>query len=82
MIKKPYPALCRDCAHSQPEEGSPWNLKCVNPKVNSNDPWALASAKEFGGTECRSERTKTVLWAPCGKQGKLWSPKIVHGGNE
>jgi len=73
-MSKPYPALCKDCKHSKPEEHSEWNLRCQHPKVNANDPYALTSAKEIYGTECRPEREKR-FFARCGMSGKMWEPK-------
>lgn len=71
---KPYPALCKDCKHSKPELHSEWNLRCHNPIVNGEDPWALASIEEFGGSNCREERSKK-WFAKCGMKGKLWEAK-------
>ena len=70
---KPYPALCRDCKHSQPETNSSWNLKCTHPKVNANDAWALSRAEPLGGSDCHFER-KRRWFAPCGMSGKLYEP--------
>lgn len=68
----PYPALCRDCKYSKPEERSEWNLRCHHPKVNGKDPWALGSLNA-GGTNCTTERGRR--WpAKCGMRGALWEP--------
>jgi hypothetical protein len=65
--------FCRDCKHCIPEPESAWSLKCVNPTVNRNDPWALAGAKPHG-SDAREERHRR--WpAPCGKRGALWEAK-------
>jgi hypothetical protein len=75
MSKKPYPALCRDCKHSVPADGSEWELKCHHPKVNANDPWALSSGVRVRGTSCQDQRAKKSFFALCGMRGKLWEPK-------
>lgn len=75
MTTKPYPALCADCKHSEPEEGSAWSLRCQHPKVNGNDPWALASARKARGTDCRGERERRSFFAVCGIKGKAWEPR-------
>lgn len=71
---KPYPALCSACKHHVSDENSTWNLRCVNAKVNGNDPWALASSVPGKGTDCRGEREKTSWFSLCGRSGKLWEP--------
>ena len=75
-MNRPYPALCRDCKWSAPEKGFEWNLKCFQPTVNGNDPYALAAAKshgdrQSGGTSCSVERDKK-WFVKCGMKGKLW----------
>ncbi len=72
-MSKPFPALCRDCKHSQPEERSEWNLRCLHPIVSAKDPWALAGGGAIRGSDCRSERERRSLFAPCGMKGKLWA---------
>lgn len=72
-MTKPYPALCRDCKHSKPEERSTWSLRCTHPKVNASDPWALSTGGSIGGTDCRPERERG-FFSPCGKRGALWEP--------
>ena len=76
-MKKPFPALCRDCKHSQPERRNYWNNRCFHPKVVASDPWALANNNEGDpcGTSCLDERHKRSPFAPCGMKGKLWEPK-------
>ena len=73
-MNKPFPALCRDCKHSEEETNSAWNLRCKHPVVNGNDPWALASSLIGRGTGCRGERERRSLFAKCGLRGKLWEP--------
>ena len=63
--------FCKDCKHSRPDQYH--SLRCVHPKVNAKDPWALAY-ENFTGSECRSERDKT-WFAQCGQKGKLWQSK-------
>lgn len=72
----PFPKLCRDCKWSSPEKHSEWSLRCSNPVVNADDPWAL-SGTEITGTSCRAERERTysLFAVPCGKSGKLWEAK-------
>ena len=72
-MKKPYPALCKDCKYSKPEERSDWNLRCHHPVVNAADPWALGS-KNIGGSSCTTIRQKS--WpSACGMRGALWEAK-------
>ena len=75
MTIKPFPAMCRDCKHSEPEKNSSWSLRCQNPVVNGADPFALASSENGRGTDCRGERERKSLFAKCGLRGKLWEPK-------
>ena len=82
MTTKPYPALCADCKHSEPEDGSAWSLRCQHPKVNGNDPWALASARKARGTDCRGERERRWFFAVCGINGKAWEPKPLDGNDD
>lgn len=72
-MNKPYPALCRDCKHSEPDAHSYWTTVCLHPKVNANDPWALSSNKP-ASSSTKAERTKT-WFAKCGMKGKLWEAK-------
>ena len=74
-MNKPYPALCAECKHSESEETSAWTLRCQHPKVNGDDPWALASARKARGTDCRGERERRSFLAVCGIKGKAWEPK-------
>jgi len=72
-MKKPYPALCKDCKYSKPEEHQAWNLRCHNPIINAKDSWALSSI-DAGGSNCSAERERK--WpAPCGRRGALWEEK-------
>jgi hypothetical protein len=76
-MKKPYPALCRDCKHQIPEDGSKWNSRCTHPIVNAQNEWALANTGGNGtsaNSDARSERERR-WFAPCGMKGKLWEPK-------
>lgn len=69
--------LCRDCAHSIPEPGSEWVLRCMHPEVNARDAWALAGAKPHG-SDARSERERKWTLqglSPCGMRGALWELK-------
>lgn len=73
---KPFPALCKECKYSIPEERSEWCLRCTNPIVNAKDPWALASNfTNAYGTNCRVER-EAKWFAKCGMEGKLWDAKV------
>lgn len=77
-MSKPFPALCKDCKYSLPEERSEWCLRCHHPLVNAKDHWALAAASghTFGnGTACNSER-EAGWFKPCGIKGKLWEQKV------
>ena len=73
-MRKPFPVLCRDCKHSEPDPSSTWTLRCLNPAVNSKDYWALASMLSARGTSCTVERDRT-WFSPCGMKGKLWELK-------
>jgi hypothetical protein len=74
---RPYPALCRDCKWSISVEQRQWELRCINPKVNASDSWALSAGYEMWaiGTDCRAERDKTSWFSKCGMKGKLWETK-------
>jgi len=74
-MSKPFPALCRDCKHSEPDTNSAWSLHCNNPVVNGADPFALASNVQGRGTDCRGERDRKSFFAKCGLRGKLWEAK-------
>lgn len=75
-MHKPFPALCKDCRYSKPEEHSEWSLRCTNPLVNAKDPWALTTnSAGIYGTNCRNEREKK-WFATCGMKGKLWDVKV------
>ena len=81
MTKKPFPALCADCAHSKPEKESAWNLRCHNPKVNAKDHWALGSISSSNGSSCIAERERK--WpSECGMRGNLWAEKALAGKPE
>lgn len=73
-MEKPFPALCKDCRYSEPEKDSSWTLRCVHPKVNAKDSWALAASSDrHRGTTCHDERNKR--WpAACGMRGAQWEP--------
>jgi hypothetical protein len=80
-MTKPFPALCRDCKHGIPEEGSPWSMWCTNPMVNAQNEWALANTGGNGApahSSARQERARKWL-SPCGMTGKLWTPKGSQG---
>lgn len=65
--------LCRECKYHMPEPGSSWNLRCMNPIVNGEDPWALSSAEPHGSS-AKDERSKK--WhGKCGMPGRLWKNK-------
>ena len=75
-MKKPFPALCKDCKYSRPEdERSHYNV-CTHPKVMSDDSYTLASnfINKPHGSSCRDEREKK-LFAKCGMKGKLWESR-------
>jgi len=74
-MNKPFPALCADCRHSEPDGDSSWSLRCSHPKVNAADPYALASARKARGTDCRGERERRSFFSVCGIKGKAWEPK-------
>lgn len=65
--------FCRDCKHCIPEPKSEWNLRCMHPVVNADDPWALAGATPHG-SNARDERERG-WFASCGKRGELWEQK-------
>jgi hypothetical protein len=74
-MSKPYPALCKDCKHSNQQKSAEWNLLCAHPVVNAGDPWALSrSSASDTGSSCREERQRR-WFAPCGMGGKLWELK-------
>lgn len=65
--------FCNDCKYAKPEPGFPWNLRCHNPEVNKEDPWALAGS-ENRGTLASEERAKGWLKGVCGKRGAKYEP--------
>lgn len=66
--------LCRDCKWAIHVERD-WLLKCRNPIVNMDDPWALAAKEPIAGTACREERDKGWITGVCGKRGAKWESK-------
>jgi len=63
--------LCRECKWSANRE-SALGLRCVHPKVNSRDPWALAALEGSSvGTCARFERSRGWFSA-CGMRGAVW----------
>ena len=73
----PKVKLCRECIHSMPEPGSEWNLRCMHPEVNANDPLALSNSKPHGSS-ARDERAQDWTLSgrsPCGMRGALWEKK-------
>jgi hypothetical protein len=78
-MKKPFPAHCRDCAHSKTDLQHDWELRCHHPKVNAKDSWALANGKGNGST-CYTERDGGWL-AACGQRGALWEAKDLVTAN-
>lgn len=72
---KPEVKFCKECKYSKPDAQSAWTLKCLHPKVNKNDHWALGSTK-LEGVSCTSERERG-WFSPCGKRGKLFEYKVL-----
>jgi hypothetical protein len=66
------PVFCKDCKWAIPDGNASWNLRCINPKVNSQDSWALASRGQTRGTDCHTERARSSWFAACGIKGKQW----------
>jgi hypothetical protein len=66
------PVFCKDCKWAIPDGNASWNLRCINPKVNSPDSWALSSRERIRGTDCHSERGRRGWFAACGINGKQW----------
>ena len=66
------PVFCKDCKFATPDDTSPWQLRCTNAKVNSEDSWALSSRAKMRGTDCRTERSKRGWFVVCGIRGKQW----------
>lgn len=69
------PKFCKECEYSKPDLDSTWELRCINPNVNAESAWALASAI-ISGCSCRWEREKGFFSA-CGKKGKQFKLKEV-----
>ena len=72
-MKKPYPALCKDCKYSKLEESQAWTLRCHHPIINAKDSWALSSI-DAEGSSCSTERERKRP-APCGMRGALWEER-------
>jgi hypothetical protein len=66
--------LCRECKYSV-KVPNDYGLRCASPEVNSSDPWALSSSKEWAFTDCRAERGRK-WFAVCGIKGKKWEKKV------
>ena len=66
------PVFCKDCKFAIVDPNSEWSLRCLNPNVNSQDKWALASRARSRGTDCMSERGRTSWFATCGIKGEQW----------
>jgi hypothetical protein len=66
------PVFCKDCKFAIPDGNAAWNLRCINPKVNREDSWALASRAKMRGTDCCTERSKRGWFVACGTRGKQW----------
>jgi hypothetical protein len=64
--------FCRDCRFSEPDQNSPWSLRCHNPEVNRHDSWALASSSKGRGSDCQGERKQGGWFAVCGIEGKKY----------
>lgn len=78
-MKKPFPALCKDCKWTVKPDWA-HNLRCYHPKVVGQDAWALGSISGVGeaaGKSCTDERGEK-WFAQCGMKGKLWEPKESH----
>ena len=65
---------CRNCAWSEPENNSEWNLVCMHPEVNKGDVWYLGSALS-NGSNCREARKQIWPFGACGKRGALYEEK-------
>lgn len=76
-MKKPFPALCKDCKWSRKySEG--FGLRCYHPEVVAKNAWALSQSDAEGnayGKDCREEREVRWPWGFCGMRGALWEPK-------
>ena len=70
------PKFCKDCKWSVEETNATWNLKCFNPYVNADDPWALSYNGHMAGTSCRTERERK-WFAVCGIKGKQFKEKQI-----
>ena len=66
------PVFCKDCKWAIPDGSASWSLRCINPKVNSKDSWALSSREITRGTDCNRERDRHGWFAACGIKGKQW----------
>jgi hypothetical protein len=73
-MNKPFPAYCKDCAHSKPDTDDIWDLRCHHPEVNAKDAWALAHGKG-NGASCHTERQMVGFWSVCGQRGAKWEAK-------
>ena len=67
------PRFCDQCAHCRPKCAGMFPNTCVHPLVA-----IVGGADALAGDlsiRCRDERARWVPWAPCGRKGKLWTPK-------
>jgi hypothetical protein len=70
------PVFCKDCKFAIPDGNASWGLRCINPRVNSEDSWALSSMSATRGTDCNTERSKRGWFAVCGIRGKQWELSV------
>lgn len=79
------PKFCKKCAWSEPDEKMTYTMRCLNPKVNAKDSYALSGLR-INGTECHTERNKGWASFPaCGMKGREYldsSEYVLPPGEE
>ena len=66
--------FCHTCRWSD-SDSVPGTLKCTNEEVRGTYSYTLGAPEHRSVAICWIERSK-IFFAPCGKRGKLWKPKV------
>ena len=71
-MSEPFPKFCNTCKWALDRDQV--SLRCVNPRVNSKDAYALSSSSNYRGSSATGERTLRGWFSVCGMKGKQWTP--------
>jgi hypothetical protein len=64
--------FCKTCEYSKEVNDV---LFCGNYHIIKDSDYCLAANDILQGSICVEERSKTSIFAKCGKKGKLWKPR-------